>query len=66
MGKVTLALAVLDGSFSVCRLAQETDIPLWVPSTGFVFITRTADELPIVCPSDAVLDSVRAHGIYDC
>ncbi len=61
MTNVQLTLSVLDASFSVCRLAPDAGIPPWVPTKGLVSITRTAEELSIVCPSDAVPDSVRTE-----
>ena len=63
MTNVQLTLSVLEDSFSVCRLAPDAGIPPWVPAKGFASATRTADELSIVCISDAVPDTVRAeHG----
>ena len=36
---------------------------VWLPVAGFVSVTRTADELSVVCPGEAVPSSVRAeHG----
>ena len=54
-----MTLSVLEDSFSVCRLAPDADIPSWVPTKGFVSITRTVEELSIVCQSNALPDSVR-------
>ena len=45
----------------MCRLAPDTGIPSWVPTKGFVSVTRTAEELSIVCQSDAVPDSIRTE-----
>jgi hypothetical protein len=61
MSNVQLRLSVLDDSFSVCRLAPAAGIPNWVPMESFVSVTRTADELSIVCLSDAVPDTVRTE-----
>jgi hypothetical protein len=61
MTNLKLTLSVLDDSFSVCRLALDAGIPSWVPGKGFVSVTRTADELSIVCQSDAVPDSVQTE-----
>ena len=61
MRNVQLTLSVLEDSYSVCRLAPDAGIPLWVPTKGFVSVTRTAEELSIVCQSDAVPDSVRTE-----
>ncbi len=48
---MALQLRVLDGDYSVSRLAGETAIPLWADGDGFVSISRGADELSIVCLS---------------
>jgi uncharacterized protein len=61
MSNVQLRLSVLDDSFSVCRLAPDAGIPNWVPTESFVSVTRTANELSIVCLSDAVPDTVRTE-----
>ena len=57
-----MTLSVLEDSFSVCRLAPDADISSWVPTKGFVSVTRTAEELSIVCQSDVLPDSVRTEG----
>jgi hypothetical protein len=63
MKTIRLTLSILDDACSVCRLAPAADLPHWLPATGFVSITRTADELSVVCPSEAVPPPVRAkHG----
>jgi hypothetical protein len=49
-------LAVLPGTLAVCRLPASDRIPSWALELheGFVSITRTPDELSIVCPQEAV------------
>ena len=46
------ALTILDGCYAVCRLPRDAAVPgaLLTAGNGFVSITRTADELSIVCP----------------
>ena len=61
MNTVCLTLAVLDNLYAVCRLAPEAEIPNWLPTTGFVSVTRTAEELSVVCRSDAVPDTLEAE-----
>ena len=51
---VSLALQVQTGTYAVARLAPDAPVPSWVPVTGFTSVTRTADELSIVCASGAV------------
>lgn len=52
-----LTLELLEGDFGVCRLSAETPIPSWCQQGDFYSITKTKDELSIVCleayiPSD--------------
>jgi hypothetical protein len=42
------------GQFAVCRLAADAPIPAWATSGVFTSVTRTADELSIVCPLENV------------
>jgi hypothetical protein len=57
-------LVSLDGLFAVCRLAAETPLPAWAaggPAGSFVSVTRTADELSIVCRQELVPDDIRCE-----
>ncbi|MGB7600887.1 MAG: ACT domain-containing protein [Candidatus Sulfotelmatobacter sp.] len=40
----------LPGLYAIVRMAPTTPIPNWAASAEFTSITRTADELSIVCP----------------
>ncbi len=44
-----LELFLLPGYFAVCRLEAGASIPPWALQGGFFSVTRTADELSIVC-----------------
>lgn len=61
MNNVRLTLSILSGEYGVCRLAPDAAIPSWVPATGFVSITRTAEELSIVCEEIALPADVRSE-----
>ncbi len=39
---------------SVCRLDRASEIPDWAIAGGFFSITRTAEELSVVCPESSV------------
>jgi hypothetical protein len=42
--------SVVPGTYAICRLPVAADVPPWAASTGgFTSVTRTADELSIVC-----------------
>ncbi len=51
-----MEIAVLPETLAVCRLRASERIPSWALELheGFVSITRTPDELSIVCPEEAV------------
>lgn len=49
-----LQLSVVPGELAVCRLAAEASVPPWLPTHGFVSVTRTAEELSIVCDATVV------------
>jgi len=42
----------LTGPYAIVRLAPDAAIPDWATRGEFTSITRTADELSIVCPAD--------------
>lgn len=54
-----LRLSLLDGHMSVCRLDPAADIPGWATAKSFLSITRTDEELSVVCPKGAVPEGVR-------
>ena len=50
-----LALEWIDRRHVVCRLAPDADVPAWVAAAqGFTSVTRTPDELSIVCAESDV------------
>lgn len=49
MNGLQLTLVVLNDTFAVCRLEPESAIPTWAVNSTFSSITRTSDELSIVC-----------------
>ena len=55
-------LALLPDRLAVCRLAADDDVPTWAWSAAsIVSVTRTTDELSIVCPSAVVPAGVRSE-----
>jgi hypothetical protein len=49
-----LVLAVLGERLSVCQLDADAEAPDWAGLGSFVSITRTPEELSIVCPTEVV------------
>src|SRR3954447_18120510 len=58
-----MEIAVLPDSLAVCRLRPSARIPSWALELheGFVSITRTPDELSIVCDEEAVPADVEVE-----
>ncbi len=61
MAQHALELQVLPGQLAVCRLPAGAAIPSWAMAGAFVSITRSADEVSVVCPQDGVPGGVRAE-----
>ena len=61
-----LTLSVLPGEFAVCRLPPDSELSAWVRGSGFISVTRTCDELSIVCPESEVPAGVRCERHWRC
>jgi hypothetical protein len=58
-----MLLTLIDARLAVCRLEAAGRVPAWVDRAGdFVSITRTSDELSIVCDTDVVPRGVPMEG----
>jgi hypothetical protein len=53
-----LTLSILPETFAICRLDRDA-VPLWATANDFISITRTTDELSIVCRDRYVPDQVK-------
>ncbi|OGZ18713.1 MAG: hypothetical protein A2175_00285 [Candidatus Nealsonbacteria bacterium RBG_13_42_11] len=47
-------LSVLPEKLGICHLNKNTPIPDWSKDISFCSITRTSDELSIVCPQEKI------------
>ena len=60
-GPPTLDLVVLPGNYAVARLDPSAPVPQWAGHGLISSITRTPEELSIVCADEAVPVGVRAE-----
>ncbi|MFH1198107.1 MAG: ACT domain-containing protein [bacterium] len=69
-----LTLSVLKETFAICKLANNSPIPPWAADGEFFSITRTHDELSIVCfekyvPADVTVEkdwaAIKVDGPLD-
>jgi putative acetyltransferase len=61
-----LNLTLVNGTFTVCKLDGAAPVPAWAAAGNFCSITRTADELSVVCRQDAVPEGVRCEKNWRC
>jgi hypothetical protein len=59
-------LVVLPGLYAIARLESDASIPVWASSGEFCSVTRTAEELSVVCPQNRVPDGVRRERGWRC
>jgi uncharacterized protein len=57
--KVLLTISVVPGQFAVCRLGTQATVPAWATLGPFFSVTRTADELSVVCLEQNVPPEVK-------
>ncbi len=48
-------------SFAVIRLSPEDEVPVWATRGRFTSITRTSEELSVICPEQSVPSTQRAE-----
>jgi hypothetical protein len=70
MEQKKLILSVLEGKFGILRLEKGSEIPIWIHKSDFFSLTRTPEELSIVCqendiPVNTPAD-IRAERGWNC
>lgn len=58
---MTLTLRVLEGALAIARLGPDAVVPAWASRGALLSLTRTANQLSIVCEDVAVPPDVRAE-----
>jgi len=61
MNTPKLTLSILNEKLGICSLGPHSSIPDWSGAEGFSAITRTSDELSIVCNQDNIPANVMAE-----
>ena len=56
----------LAGGYAIVRLAPEEQVPAWASNGDFYSITRTSDELSVVCPADNLPPGVLSPHRWVC
>ena len=66
MSHTNLALSLLSDTFAICRLGPEEDIPSWVLTGDFFSVTRTKEELSLLCLQEAIPEGTRCEKGFRC
>jgi len=66
VGAPPLAFTLLPATLAVCRLESRAPVPAWALTGPFVSITRTADEMSVICPETAVPAGVVCAAGWRC
>ncbi len=60
-----MRLTILQPELAVCRLQPDVAVPAWL-GPGFTSVTRTSNELSVVCEHSHVPAGVRREGPWRC
>ncbi len=63
---ISLRLSVLEGTYAICRLDKGAHIPDWAFTGDLFSITRTVDELSVVCRQDSIPVDIRSSRGWKC
>ena len=66
MSRRRLAISTLPGRLAVCRLDPADQVPAWASSGSFTSVTRTREELSVICDEDAVPAGVECEKGWRC
>ena len=56
-----LILTLQPATLAVCRLDSSSEIPAWSVNSEFFSITKTKDELSIVCPEQKIPEGIKSE-----
>lgn len=62
----TLLLNLFSDLFGICKLSHNSPMPDWIGDNVFHSITRTADELSIVCPQKNIPENIVCERDWNC
>lgn len=66
MSQIKLKLSILEDLFTIHRFPPDHEIPKQIYESQFYSISKTEDELSIVCSSSVLLDSESSETGWSC
>lgn len=61
MSEKKLTMRLFKERVGVCRLNKDESIPVWVHNSQFYSITKTSDELSVVCCQESIPSSIKCE-----
>lgn len=61
MKDIKLKMTLLKEYYGVCRMSPGAPFPDWTADSAFLSMTRTADELSVVCLQSSIPEGVRCE-----
>lgn len=61
-----MKMTLLPGLFAICRLNPEEPIPSWALSSPLFFLSRTNEELSIICMQNYIPEGVVKNNNWRC
>lgn len=61
-----LELEVLPQTLCVCKLSSNENIPAWALTANFYSISKTSEELSIVCEQSSVPEKIKCERKWRC
>jgi len=61
MSEKALTMKLMEGLYGVCRLNRDEAIPEWVFQGSFYSVTKTLNELSVVCSQDNIPDKIKCE-----
>lgn len=62
----SFVISVLKDAYKVCRLNAFEGVPEWALETPLSSVTRTAEELSIVCPEKVAPEELKSEQEWKC
>ncbi len=61
MADIVLRMSIMEDSFGICRFDPDMPIPEWAFKGDFASVTKTFEEISIVCPVGFIPDDVKCE-----
>ena len=66
MTRHPLCFSRVPGQFAICRLPGDASVPDWATQGPFFSVTRTGDELSVVCQAENVPSEIKCEAGWAC